>query len=93
MADAPEIVEFRVITCDNNKMKLSESEAAGARKRGEAYENDLAIEGIFLSAEDREIINAIERQRMGYDEGVRYAIARLKERGVIPAETAPEVAE
>ena len=61
---------------------LSEKEAADARKRGEAYENDLAVEGIFLSAEDRDIIDAIERERMGYDEGVRYAIDRLRERGI-----------
>ena len=72
---------------------LSEKEAAEARKRGEAYENDLAIEGMFLSAEDRDIIDTIERERMGYDEGVRYAIDRLKERGVIPADPEPQAAE
>lgn len=74
-------------------MKLSEKEAAEAKKRGEAYENDLAIEGIFLDAADREIIDTIEREGMGYDEGVRYATQRLKERGVIPAEAEPQAAE
>lgn len=64
-----------------------------ARRRGDAYENDLAIEGIFLDVHDREIIDAIESERMGYDEGVQYAIECLKERSVIPAEAGPEAAE
>lgn len=73
-------MEFYGLTCDNTIMKLSGKEAAEAKKRGEAYENDLAIEGIFLDAADREIIDTIEREGMGYDEGVRYATQRLRRR-------------
>jgi hypothetical protein len=66
--------------------KLPFKEAADARKRGNAYEYSLAIEGLFLHPEDKAVIEVIERERMDYDHAVQYMIDHLKKKGVVPTE-------
>ncbi|MGF1623018.1 MAG: hypothetical protein ACFCUR_20710 [Rhodomicrobiaceae bacterium] len=44
----------------------------------------MAVEGLFVSPEGREILDEIDRQRMGYEQGVQYMLKSLHERVVIP---------
>jgi hypothetical protein len=65
-------------------MKLTKKQAEEARNRALDYEANMAVEGLFLSPEGREILDEIDRQRMGYEEGVQYVLNSLRERGIIP---------
>lgn len=65
-------------------MKLTEQEVKAARKRREAYEHSMAIEGLHLHPDDKKVIETIEQERMGYDEGVQYMIDHFKKLGIIP---------
>ena len=64
--------------------RLSTQEAAQAAERVQEYEYSLAIEGIYLNDREREVMDTIELERMGYEEGVRFAIASCRTAGLLP---------
>jgi hypothetical protein len=69
-------------------MKLTRKEAEEARKRRLAYEHSMAIEGIHLTDEEKALLDQADRERMGYEEGIRFAEDWLRKKGVIPDHTA-----
>ncbi|MEQ8829856.1 MAG: hypothetical protein RLW87_08615 [Alphaproteobacteria bacterium] len=58
--------------------KLTEAEAAAARERGSQYEASMAIEGIFLTKEEKAFIDKLDDDRVGYDEGIELTIKWLE---------------
>lgn len=64
-------------------MKLSPKEAEEAKKRGQDYEHSMAIEGIYLTPEEKEVVKNIDNEGMGYEEGIQFAIQWLKDKEVI----------
>ena len=73
-------------------MKLSSKDAREARERRLAYEANMAIEGLHLHPDDQELLDQLDTDGVGYEEGVERMKAQLRERGVIPAEEGPSVA-
>ncbi len=67
-------------------MKLTEKQAIEARNRALDYEANMAIEGLALSAEGRALADNIDREAMGYEDGVQAVKDDLIRRGIIPAE-------
>lgn len=65
-------------------MRLSIQEARAARQRRVEYEHNMAIEGMFPSEETRRVLDYIDDQRMGYEEGMQYMIEHYVQRGLIP---------
>lgn len=67
--------------------RLSFAEAMEAKARRLAYMQDLAIEGIHLTADEIAFLDRLDAQRVGYDEGVAMVIAELEQRrrGLAPA--------
>lgn len=65
-------------------MKLSKRDAEDARGRALAYEANMAIEGLELSAEGRALADRMDAEGVGYQEGVELVRADLKRRGLIP---------
>ena len=70
-------------------VKRAENEAAEAAARQQGYIHSMAIEGLTLDDADAAILSTIARERMDYDEGVAYAIFRLREDGIIPDPSTP----
>ena len=72
-------------SCYNKRMsRLSEKEAEQARRRGLAYEHSMLIEGITLTPEIKAMVDHVDAERMGYEEGVQYGIEWLRQRGMLP---------
>lgn len=73
--------------------RLSSIDVAEAAARCREYEQSLAIEGIQMDARDREVMDTIERERMGYEEGVQFAIESCRQDGLIPPAKFADAAE
>lgn len=58
--------------------QLTEAEAAAARERGLEYEASMAIEGIFLTEEEKAFVDKLDDDRIGYEEAVDLAIKWLE---------------
>ena len=72
---------------DERMKRLSEKEAAEARKRGLDYEHSLAIEGLALSPEAKAMVDHVDAERMGYEEAIEHGTNWLRERGLIPVQS------
>ena len=70
-------------------LKCAEDEAAEATARQQDYIHSMAIEGLALDEADADILATVARERMDYDEGVAYAIFRLREDGILSAPPTP----
>ena len=74
-------------------MKLTDREAAEARQRRLDYQHSLAIEGIFLTPEEKAVLEYVDRERMGYEEAVQYGLEWCRKQGLIgdvPPSNVPE---
>lgn len=69
-------------------MKLTPKQAKEARRAGLAYERSMAVERIHLTPEEKALVEQADRERMGYEEGVRFAEDWLRGQGVIPDDSA-----
>ncbi len=67
-----------------NMTMLSIKEAEEARQRRLAYENDLAIEGIFLTPDEKRVFERIHQERMGHEDALRFVIDWCRNEGLIP---------
>jgi len=63
--------------------KLTPKEAAEARQRGLDYEHSMAIEGVELTPNEKLIFERIDRERMGYEEGIRFVTEWCLREGLI----------
>lgn len=64
--------------------KLTPEQVAAARESVRQYEANMAIEGMYLTDYEREFIDKLNAEGVGYEEGVRRGIADFKARRGLP---------
>lgn len=64
-------------------MSLKDEDSAAARARALAFEANMAIEGVKLSPEGRILADQMDKDGVGYEEGVALVKADLRRRGII----------
>lgn len=68
-----------------NKRKLTDAELAEVRRRRPGVRASLACEGIYLTAEEEELFEQMDRERMTADDRVARILQLSRERRRVPA--------
>lgn len=67
--------------------KLTSVQIAASRESVRQYEANMAIEGMYLTDDERQFIEQLNAEGVGYEEGIQRTLADLKAKGIIPATT------